>query len=101
MAVATHVRPKARLSSTLIFVPAPVQSGHSVNQLALYTAARSSTNPKTLTPGTPCQRRIVLPREPIFRRRTGCSDLWPSLANESVDSIAIGQVIESSHGEKD
>src|SRR5271165_782804 len=34
-------------------------------------------------------RRVVLAREPILRRRTGSSNLWPPLANESINSIVI------------
>ena len=42
---------------------------------------------------------IVLARQPILRRWTGCSDLWPSLANEPVNSLEIRQVGENPDGE--
>src|ERR1700693_2196142 len=46
-------------------------------------------------------RRIVPPREPILRRWTGSSDLRPTLANESINSIVIGLVSEKSDGQND
>src|SRR6267378_4699001 len=44
---------------------------------------------------------IVLAGKPILRRWTGCSDLWPSLANKSVYSMVVGLVRKHSDGEND
>src|SRR5580704_8723364 len=37
--------------------------------------------------------RIAFPRNPIFCSWQSCSDLWPSLTNESINSVAIGLVM--------
>src|SRR5262249_31386545 len=50
---------------------------------------------------TPGQRPIALPSDPIFRRWTGCSNLWPSLKNKSINSFAIGLIMVICDGEKD
>src|SRR5271157_4433750 len=47
------------------------------------------------------RRRVVLAREPILRRRTSSSDLWPPLASEAINPIAIGEPRKKSDGQND